>query len=49
MPAGSVAWVQNDNNVSPTQTLNIYNCTITGNHTTGNTFHSDNIPLGIKS
>ncbi len=37
---GSVAWVQNDNNVSPTQTLNIYNCTITGNHTNGNTFHS---------
>ncbi|MDE5922705.1 MAG: hypothetical protein K2G79_04350, partial [Muribaculum sp.] len=37
---GSVAWVHNDNNVSPTQTMNFYNCTITGNHTNGNTFHS---------
>lgn len=37
---GSVAWVHNDGNVSPTQTLNIYNCTITGNHSNGNTFHS---------
>ena len=37
---GSVAWVHNDNNVSPTQTMNFYNCTITGNHSNGNTFHS---------
>ena len=37
---GSVLWVQNDNNVSPTQTMNFYNCTIVGNHNTSGTFHS---------
>ena len=37
---GSVAWVHNDGNGSPTQTLNFYNCTITANHSTGNTYHN---------
>lgn len=31
---GSVAWILNDSKKSSTQQLNIYNCTITGNHNT---------------